>query len=115
MELDLNGKVAMITGGSRGLGRRIAEALGREGCAISICARDEGQLNQSVAELAALGYKAQGTPADCYAGSRRPALSTTRRWAASAIPISWSTTWAAAAGRCCSKRPAWSSSARGWR
>ncbi len=64
MELDLNGKVAMITGGSRGLGRRIAEALGREGCAISICARDEGQLNQSVAELAALGYKAQGTPAD---------------------------------------------------
>ena len=64
MELDLNGKVAMITGGSRGLGRRIAEALGREGCAISICARDEGQLNQSVAELVALGYKAQGTPAD---------------------------------------------------
>ena len=64
MELGLEGKTAMITGGSRGLGRRIAEALGREGCAISICARDEGQLNTSVAEMAAMGYRVQGTPAD---------------------------------------------------
>ena len=64
MELDLQGKKAMITGGSRGLGRRIAEALGREGCAISICARDEGQLDTSVNELATLGYKVQGTAAD---------------------------------------------------
>ena len=64
MELDLQGKKAMITGGSRGLGRRIAEALAREGCAISICARDEGQLNTAVNELSALGYQARGTAAD---------------------------------------------------
>ena len=64
MDLGLNGKTAMITGGSRGLGRQIAEALAREGCQIAICARDETQLNDSVAELAALGYRVQGTPAD---------------------------------------------------
>ena len=64
MELDLQGKKAMITGGSRGLGRRIAEALAREGCAIAICARDEGQLNAAVSELAAQGYAVQGTAAD---------------------------------------------------
>ena len=64
MDLGLNGRTAMITGGSRGLGRQIAEALAREGCRIAICARDEAQLNASVAELAAQGYRVQGTPAD---------------------------------------------------
>ena len=64
MDLGLQGRIAMITGGSRGLGRRISEALGREGCAISICARDEGQLNTAVEELSSQGYKVRGTPAD---------------------------------------------------
>lgn len=64
MDLGLQGRIAMITGGSRGLGRRIAEALGREGCSISVCARDEGQLNSAVGELTAQGLKARGTPAD---------------------------------------------------
>ena len=48
MELGLQGRVAMVTGGSRGLGRQIAEALGREGCAVAICARDEAQLNAAL-------------------------------------------------------------------
>ena len=64
MELGLAGKKAMITGGSRGLGRQIAEALAREGCAIAVCARDESQLNAAVSELATKGYQVQGTPAD---------------------------------------------------
>ena len=64
MDLELQGKTAMVTGGSRGLGRRITEALGREGCAIAICARDEGQLAAAVTELTAQGYRVQGTPAD---------------------------------------------------
>ena len=64
MDLGLNDKIAMITGGSRGLGRQIAEALAREGCQVSICARDEAQLNSTVAELASQGYRVQGTPAD---------------------------------------------------
>ena len=64
MELGLEGRRAMITGGSRGLGRQIAEALGREGCAIAICARDEAQLNVAVAEMGSKGYQVQGTPAD---------------------------------------------------
>jgi len=64
MELGLTGKVAMVTGGSRGLGRQIASALGREGCRISLCARDAKGLEAAVAEFSALGYPVHGTPAD---------------------------------------------------
>ena len=64
MDLGLQEKVAMITGGSRGLGRQIALTLGREGCQVAICGRDEGRLAATVQELTGLGYRAQGTAAD---------------------------------------------------
>jgi 3-oxoacyl-[acyl-carrier protein] reductase len=64
MDLALKGKIAMITGGSRGLGRQIAEALAREGCKISICARDSKQLEVTVNEFATQGYHAHGIQAD---------------------------------------------------
>ena len=64
MDLGLNGKVAMITGGSHGLGKQAAECLAREGCKVSICARGAEQLEAAVAELRARGYQAHGTQAD---------------------------------------------------
>lgn len=64
MDLTLNGKVAMVTGGSRGLGRQCALALGREGCAVSICGRDGEQVQRTAAELAGLGIAAHGSRAD---------------------------------------------------
>lgn len=39
MDLGLTGKTALVTGGSRGLGRHAALALAREGCNVAICAR----------------------------------------------------------------------------
>ena len=64
MDLTLNGKVAMITGGSRGLGRQCALALGQEGCAVSICGRDGDQAKRTADELAGLGIKVNGSQAD---------------------------------------------------
>ncbi len=64
MDLGLEGKVAMITGGSRGLGRQAALALAREGCKVSICARGSDTLDATVAEFTGLGYHAHGTQAD---------------------------------------------------
>ena len=64
MDLSLNGKVAMITGGSRGLGRQCALALGREGCAVAICGRDGDQVQKTAAELEGMGIKVNGSQAD---------------------------------------------------
>ena len=41
MDLALQGKVAMITGGSHGLGKQAADSLAREGCKVAICARGQ--------------------------------------------------------------------------
>ena len=64
MDLSLEGKVAMITGGSRGLGRQCATALAREGCRVSICGRDARRVEETVAEFASEGWDARGSGAD---------------------------------------------------
>jgi 3-oxoacyl-[acyl-carrier protein] reductase len=69
MDLGLTGKVAMVTGASRGLGRAMADALAEEGMHVSVCARTKETLNEAVAALgrtgSAIGFvgdlTAQGT------------------------------------------------------
>ena len=51
MDLDINGKTALITGGSNGIGRAIANALADEGCNIIIIARDEQRIKNVIAEI----------------------------------------------------------------
>lgn len=51
MDLKLDDKVALITGGSRGIGRAIAFGLAREGCRIAICARNEEELAGTAREI----------------------------------------------------------------
>ncbi|HET8524566.1 MAG TPA: SDR family NAD(P)-dependent oxidoreductase, partial [Thermomicrobiales bacterium] len=48
---DLTGQIALVTGGSRGLGFLLAREFGREGCKIVICARDEPELEQARVDL----------------------------------------------------------------
>ena len=51
---DLSGKTALITGGSRGLGLQIAEALGEVGAKVAITARKQGELDEAAARLSKL-------------------------------------------------------------
>ncbi|HUW36229.1 MAG TPA: SDR family oxidoreductase [Rhodocyclaceae bacterium] len=54
---DITGKVAMITGGSRGLGLQMAEALGEMGCKLAITARKQNELDEAESHLRGLGIE----------------------------------------------------------
>ncbi len=54
---DITGKVALITGGSRGLGLQMAEALGEMGCRLAISARKQNELDQAATHLTGLGIE----------------------------------------------------------
>lgn len=64
MDLGLKGKKAIVTGGTRGIGRAIADLLVEEGCDIGICARTAAQIEEAVAAFKAKGVKALGASVD---------------------------------------------------
>jgi gluconate 5-dehydrogenase len=62
--LDLSGRTAIVTGGSRGLGLQIAEALGEFGAAVALVARKPQELEEAAAHLRTLGIEAATVAAD---------------------------------------------------
>ncbi len=74
MDLGLKGKVAMLTGASRGLGRAMARALATEGARLSICARGADGLTAAAAELTGSGHEVFAEPTDITVAAQA------RRW-----------------------------------
>ena len=64
MDLGLQDKVAIVTGGSRGIGRAIALGLANEGCHVVLCARGEQRLREAAWEVEAKGVRALPVTAD---------------------------------------------------
>ena len=59
---DLNGRVAVVTGGNRGIGRAMAVGLAEAGAAVLVAGRDAEKCAGAVAELEALGARANPNP-----------------------------------------------------
>jgi len=76
MDLGLKGRKAIITGGSKGIGRAIANLLADEGCNVGICARNSEEVDATVAALKAKGVEAWGSAIDVRDGD------TVRKWVA---------------------------------
>ncbi|WP_048858034.1 SDR family NAD(P)-dependent oxidoreductase, partial [Acidiphilium multivorum] len=64
MDLGLKGKRAVITGGTKGIGRSVAELLAQEGTDVAICARNAQEVESAVAELRRAGVRATGRAVD---------------------------------------------------
>lgn len=64
VDLHLKGKNAVILGGTRGIGRAIADTLAGEGANVAVCARNEKQVAETVEALQAKGVKATGASVD---------------------------------------------------
>jgi 3-oxoacyl-[acyl-carrier protein] reductase len=67
--MSLHGKIAVVTGGTRGIGRAIAKLLLTEGATVALCGRDREQAERAAQELAA---ETGGTAAGCAANVANP-------------------------------------------
>jgi 3-oxoacyl-[acyl-carrier protein] reductase len=79
MDLGLRGKRAIVTGGTRGIGRAIASLLAAEGCDVAICARNRASIDEVVTALAQHGVRAWGGAVDV------ADLAAQRRWIDEAV------------------------------
>lgn len=64
MDLGLKGMKALVTGGTKGIGRHCAEIFAAEGADVAVCARNEGEVAETVAALEAKGVTAFGRSVD---------------------------------------------------
>src|ERR1044072_8653424 len=61
---DLTGRTAIVTGGSRGIGKEMAEGLAEAGANLMLCARRPAWLDETVAEVAGRGFNVAGVACD---------------------------------------------------
>ncbi|MBF0427782.1 MAG: SDR family oxidoreductase [Magnetococcales bacterium] len=66
MDFEIQEKIALVTGGTHGIGRAIVFALAKEGCQVAFCGRNPERLASTLAELEQRGHRAIGITADVF-------------------------------------------------
>jgi NADP-dependent 3-hydroxy acid dehydrogenase YdfG len=96
--MKLNHQVALITGGSKGLGLAIAKALTAEGASVSLVARASDELTGAVESLSASGAQAMAAPADVTKSDEieRAVRATLEKWGRLDVLVLNAGTWAGA-------------------
>src|ERR1700682_5288698 len=97
---DLAGRTPLVTGGSRGLGLQIAEALGEMGAKVAITARKQGELDEAAARLSKQGIEALAIAGDLSKFDTIPGMlekALTRFGAVDILVNNAGTTWGAPA------------------
>ena len=89
--IDLEGRTALVTGGSRGLGLLIARELGRQGAKVVLLARDQAELERAERRLRAEGIDASIGRRPTSRTGRRPSAPS-RPWSAAMAPSTCSST-----------------------
>src|SRR5690606_13098324 len=65
MKLGIENKVALVVGGTQGIGLACAEEFGEEGCKVVVASRTQASVDKGVGRLREAGYEASGVAADC--------------------------------------------------